>query len=155
MAGAFSRDPIGGAARGGTPAGPGWRHALKTYIIGIAAAATLAISLPVASMAQETSTYASQERTDGVRMAWPLDRREDWLESRIQRAADHGSLSGNEEERGRNELHAIRVEQARLLERDGGALTEADSSYLAHRIDELNGTLRWTGENPPPPWSFR
>ena len=94
-----------------------------------------------------------RDHVDGGAGGWSLDRREQWVAQRIQRAADHGRLSGNEDRRGRAELGAIGVEQARLLAQDGGALSEPDRVYLAQRIDELNRTLRWQGENPPPPWS--
>ena len=97
------------------------------------------------------------ERADGAAATadWTLERRERWIGERIQRASDDGRLSGNEEQRGRAELDAIRSEQSRLLARDGGALSEADSAYLEQRIDELNRTLRWEGENRPPPWALR
>jgi hypothetical protein len=132
---------------------------LKTFILVVAAAASVGLSLPAIALAQDApAAYpdapGAHEMRDRPSEAWPLDRREDWLASRIDRAMDHGRLSGNEEQRGRSELDAIRSEQARLVARDGGALTETDRSYLAHRIDELNGTLRWTGENPPPPWVY-
>lgn len=83
---------------------------------------------------------------------WSLERREQWMESRIQRAMSDGRLSGAENERAQAELGAIRDEQARLLARDGGALSDPDSTYLANRIDELNRTLHWTGPNMPTPW---
>jgi hypothetical protein len=97
------------------------------------------------------------DRADSVAVMpdWTLERREQWIGERIQRATDDGRLSGNEEQRGRTELDAIRSEQSRLLTRDGGALSEADSGYLEQRIDELNRTLRWQGENRPPPWALR
>jgi hypothetical protein len=84
---------------------------------------------------------------------WTLAQREDWLQGRIDRAVDEHRLSGNEVARGETELRAIRAQQARLLAQDGGMLSEPDRSYLVHRIDELNQTLRWEGRNPPPPWS--
>lgn len=87
--------------------------------------------------------------------AWSLDRRETWMGERIRRASEAGRLSGDEDGRGRTELLAIRSERARLTARDGGALSEADRAYLARRIDELNNTLRWQGENPPAPWQAR
>jgi hypothetical protein len=132
-----------------------------------AAAAALSISLPTLGQAQDAPRpygdappppplgYSPEhmDRMDHGGGEWSLDRREQWLEGRIERASDHGALSGNEERRGRTELDAIRGEQARLRARDGDQLSAADHSYIAHRIDELNGTLRWEGRNPPPPWS--
>jgi hypothetical protein len=84
---------------------------------------------------------------------WTLDHREQWLQDRIDHGVARGSLDGREVARGQQELGAIRTEQARLTERDGGALSPEDRSYLQSRIDQLNQTLRWSGRNPPPPWS--
>jgi hypothetical protein len=131
-----------------------------------AAAASFSAALPIVALAQDAPAphadapppplgYSPEhmDRMDHGGGEWSLDRREQWLEGRIERASDHGALSGNEERRGRTELDAIRGEQARLRARDGDQLSAADHSYIAHRIDELNGTLRWEGRNPPPPWS--
>lgn len=85
-------------------------------------------------------------------LAWSLDQREHWLADRIDRGMDEHHLSGREVERGRQELSAIRAEQMHMTQRDGGALSETDHSYLAHRLDELNTTLKWEGANPPSPW---
>jgi hypothetical protein len=84
---------------------------------------------------------------------WTLDHREQWLQDRIDHGVARGSLDGREVARGQQELGAIRTEQARLTERDGGALSPEDRSYLQSRIDQLNQTLRWSGRNPPPPWT--
>ena len=86
-------------------------------------------------------------------VGWTLDQRENWLQGRIDHGIDDHRLSGQEVARGQQELVAIRSQQARLLEQDGGMLSQPDRSYLIHRIDELNQTLRWEGRNPPPPWS--
>jgi hypothetical protein len=86
-------------------------------------------------------------------VAWSLDQREDWLQGRIDRGVDDHRLSGREVARGQQELQAIRAEQARLVARDGGALSPEDRSYLVSRLDQLNQTLRWEGRNPPPPWA--
>lgn len=83
---------------------------------------------------------------------WPLDERIGWLAARIDAGAHDGFLSGNEIHRGHDEIAAIRAEEDRLRQRDGGQLSPEDRSYLLHRVDELNQTLRWTGHNPPPPW---
>ena len=134
---------------------------MKTLLLAAAAAATLGLSLP--ALAQDTpppypdtapsgDMHDHMDRMDRPTGEWSLDRREEWLAGRIDRASDHGRLSGNEEQRGRAELDAIRAEHARLRERDGGQLSPPDRIYVAHRIDELNRTLRWEGENPPPPW---
>jgi hypothetical protein len=85
--------------------------------------------------------------------AWNLDQREQWLSDRITHGMDEHHLSGREVARGVQELSAIRAQQTHLMERDGGQLSDTDRSYLVHRLDELNQTLRWEGRNPPPPWA--
>jgi hypothetical protein len=94
------------------------------------------------------------DRMDHRGGEWPLDRRIDWLSRRIDRASEAGWLSGNEIGRGQTELEAIKREEARLLDRDGGQLSPEDRTYLIRRVDELNRTLRWSGDNPPPPWAM-
>ena len=84
---------------------------------------------------------------------WTLDEREQWLQGRIDRGVDEHRLSGHEVVRGQGELQAIRKEQASLTERDGGALSPEDRTYLVGRLDQLNQTLKWEGRNPPPPWA--
>jgi len=142
---------------------------MKRYIVAAAMAGSIGLSLPAVALAQDVpppypdnappgdmhDRAGPMDRVDRPGGDWSLDRREQWLDGRIERAVQHGRLSGNEERRGRGELDAIRTEQDHLTARDGGALSEADRSYVAHRIDELNGALRWEGENPPPPWSYR
>ena len=86
-------------------------------------------------------------------VAWTLSAREDWLQMRIDHGVDTHRLSGNEVARGQNELQAIRAEQVRLVQQDGGSLSEPDRTYLIHRIDQLNETLKWEGANPPAPWA--
>jgi hypothetical protein len=105
---------------------------------------------PSAEMPGSAGMMEHADRPDG---GWSLDRREEWLHAHIDRASERGRLSGNEEERGRGELEAIRAEEAKLRDRDGGRLSPEDRTYVANRIDNLARTLRWQGENPPPPWS--
>jgi hypothetical protein len=145
---------------------------MKILVV-VASAAALFAAQPLSALAQEPAGAAMSPgppadgpMTDGPMTDrpmregaqpgsahWSLHRREEWLQGRIDRATDRGWLSGNEISRGRTELQAIRSEQASLLARDGGALSPTDRRYLAQRINELNATLRWQGENPPPPWS--
>jgi hypothetical protein len=120
--------------------------------IGATAAAPAMAQEPRPPYPDSASGAPMPDRMDRPTSDWPLSRREEWLAGRIDRASERGRLSGNEEQRGRTELEAIRNEQDRLRERDGGRLSPADHTYVARRIDELNATLRWEGENPPPPW---
>jgi hypothetical protein len=127
--------------------------ALKRLFLTAVSIASLAGSIPAAALAQdETPAMHGSGPSAGPGAEWPLERRLDWLARRIDHATDNGSLSGNEIGRGRGELNAIQREVARLRERDGGQLSPEDRTYLYQRVDELNRTLRWSGDNPPPPW---
>jgi hypothetical protein len=148
---------------------------LKRLFLAAVSIASLAGTIPAAALAQdEAPAYRDtppppppgdrMDQTDRDHMdryqtarpggEWPLERRIDWLARRIDRAADAGWLSGNEIARGQSELNAIRREEDRLRDRDGGQLSPEDRTYLAQRINELNRTLRWSGDNPPPPWAM-
>lgn len=126
---------------------------LKRLFLTAVSIASLAGAIPAAALAQdEAPAYHDAGPNAGPGQEWPLERRIDWLARRIDRAADSGFLSGNEIGRGRSELAALQQEEARLRARDGGQLSPEDRTYLMQRVDELNRTLRWSGNNPPPPW---
>ena len=108
------------------------------------------VAVPVAVAVVETVPAAPPPPP--APLAWTLDQREDWLQGRIDRGVNDHHLSGHEATRGQGELHAIRVEQAQLTARDGGALSQTDHSYLADRLNQLNQTLKWEGRNPAAPW---
>jgi hypothetical protein len=127
--------------------------ALKRLILAAVSTAALAGAIPAAALAQDETPAAREAGpSTGPGAEWPLERRMDWLARRIDHATDNGWLSGNEIGRGRSELVAIKQEEDRLRARDGGQLSPEDRTYLYHRIDELNRTLKWSGGNPPPPW---
>jgi hypothetical protein len=143
---------------------------LKRLFLAAVSIASLVGTIPAAALAQDEAPPSYRDTPPppppGDRMdqmdrgraerpggEWPLERRIDWLARRIDRAADAGWLSGNEIARGQSELNGIRHEEDRLRERDGGQLSPEDRTYLVQRLDELNRTLRWSGDNPPPPWA--
>ncbi len=138
---------------------------MKRFLIAAAVAAGLGGAIAAPAFAQDMATPypdrpppgadrpESMEHMDRPDGDWSLGRREAWLEARIDRGSERGRLSGNEEQRGRAELESIRTEEAKLRDRDGGRLSPEDRTYVANRIDGLYRTLRWQGDNPPPPWS--
>ncbi len=142
---------------------------MKTFLIAAAMACGFGGALAAPSFAQDMPPPYSggppsaegppgmdrMDRMDRSEGEWSLQRREAWLQTRIDRSSERGGLSGNEEERGRAELQSIRAEEAKLRDRDGGRLSPEDRTYVASRIDGLNRTLRWQGDNPPPPWAER
>jgi hypothetical protein len=126
---------------------------VKRLFLAAISVVSLAGAIPAAALAQDEAPAMREEGPHaGPGREWPLERRMDWLARRIDRASESGFLSGNEIGRGRSELEAIRREEDRLRDRDGGQLSPEDRTYLVQRVDELNRTLRWSGDNPPPPW---
>ena len=75
--------------------------------------------------------------------------REDWLDDRIHRGIDAGTLDRNEAGRAMQGLRSIRVEDQRLRRRDGGRLNGRDQGYLQMRLDNLSQQIRWANETGP------
>ena len=121
-------------------------------ILAAASAALVSVSIPLTASAQDDAPPYPPMPMAPASVNWSLIQREQWMEDRIQNSAARGWLSGNEIGRGQSEMRSIRSEHLRLKARDGGALSPADRLYIAQRINELNATLQWQGDNPTPPW---
>ena len=67
--------------------------------------------------------------------------REAWLEQRIVRSRNNGSLSRREAQTAMNTLEDIKREERRAY-RDG-RLTDREQYALMSRLDDLNGQIRW------------
>jgi hypothetical protein len=78
---------------------------------------------------------------------WDLDRRIDWLQDRITRGRDDGSLSPEEAGRVQHRLNDIRHDMHRMRDRDGGYLTPHDRDVLDERLDRLNDEIHWLRHN--------
>jgi hypothetical protein len=68
--------------------------------------------------------------------------RTDWLERRIVRSRNNGSLSRREAQRAMDTLQDIRREERRAY-RDDGRLSNREQYALMARLDDLNGQIRW------------
>jgi hypothetical protein len=75
--------------------------------------------------------------------------REDWLEQRIQRGIDQGTLDRREARRATDMLRDLRTTEQRLRRRDGGRLTDRDSAYMQVRLDNLSQQIRWLNQTGP------
>ena len=78
--------------------------------------------------------------------AWSLERREQWLQQRLDQVQSGGTVPADQVAQGRAKLDAIRGEQVRLTAQHGG-LTQTDHIYLNGRLDQLNASL-----GGPAPW---
>jgi len=78
---------------------------------------------------------------------WDLNRRLDWLQQRIDRGRDDGSLDRREARRVQRELVDIRRQEDMLRDRGGGRLAERDRDMLQARLDRLSDQIRWARNN--------
>lgn len=78
---------------------------------------------------------------------WDLHRRIDWMQHRIDRGRQDGSLDRREAFRVQRELQRIRMDEDRMRDRHGGRLWDRDRMYLQQRLDRLNDQIRWLRHN--------
>ena len=83
---------------------------------------------------------------------WTLERRESWLQERLDRAASNGDLTAHDAGRAQKDLEKIMSLQDKMIRDDGGALRPSDRRELEGRLDQLDGTLRWARNEDAPPW---
>jgi len=85
---------------------------------------------------------------------WSLERREGWLQERIDRGRADGSLSRREAYRAQTGLNNIKADHARMMRRSYGRLRESDRAILQDRLDRLSAAMRWARQNDEtaPPW---
>jgi hypothetical protein len=67
----------------------------------------------------------------------------DWMQARIDRSRDNGSLDPRQVSYAQHELSDIRRMTQDLRARDGGDLSEADRGYIQGRLNHLGENLRW------------
>ncbi len=69
--------------------------------------------------------------------------RTDFLQQRIDRSVQNGQIGRRESANAYADLRDIRRQEARLRERDGGRLNEADRAYLQDRLDRAFRNLHF------------
>jgi hypothetical protein len=72
-----------------------------------------------------------------------VEQRIDWMQQRIDRNRDAGSLDPRQVGYAQHDLNDIRRMDSDLRTRDGGQLNEADRGYLQSRLDSLGQNLHW------------
>lgn len=81
---------------------------------------------------------------------WSLERREAWMQQRIDRARSDGSLTRRDVRRAQMALNGIMVRQHRMM-RDG-RLDGSERQELEGRLDQLRETLHWANREDAAPW---
>lgn len=81
---------------------------------------------------------------------WSLERREAWMQQRLDRARSDHSLTRHDIKRAQNTLNGIRARQNRMM-RDG-RLDGEERRELEGRLDQLRDTLHWATREDAAPW---
>jgi hypothetical protein len=85
--------------------------------------------------------------------AWDIDQRIHWIQDRIVRGRDDGSLDGREFVRVQHELDSIKNEDRDDRYRNGGRLDEPTRHSLEERLNRLNDQIHWIHvRNEARPW---
>jgi hypothetical protein len=82
---------------------------------------------------------------------WTLERRESWIQERIDRGRSDGTLSRHEAFRAQAALNDIRATQARMMRHGRGRLGDSDRFYLEGRLSRLRDSIR-SARDEVPPW---
>jgi uncharacterized protein YcfJ len=96
-------------------------------------------------VATDASRYGYNASYGGNDAPRDLRARYDWLEERVRRGRDDGSLSRNEANRALTDISNVRREERRLTRR--GRLSERDMAYLQSRLDTVSSEIRWSRRN--------
>jgi hypothetical protein len=79
--------------------------------------------------------------------AWDINRRIEWLQHRIDRGRDDGSLDRQEAWRVQGRLDEIGRDARRMRRQNGGWLRGDQRDMLNARLDRLNDRIRWLRHN--------
>jgi hypothetical protein len=113
---------------------------MRRTLLLFAAAAALAAPVAASAQAWDSATFWH----DAPPAAWD---RIDFLQHRIDRGREDGSLNRHEAIRAEADLHQIHDMAAQMRDRDGGTLNATDESYIQGRLDNLGRQIRWDRHN--------
>lgn len=121
---------------------------MKKTCLTVLAATTLACACAAPALAQPYGPGPGGYQHNGYQAgAWTIDRRLDWLQERIRRGREDGSLDWREFRRVDRKLDHIRRDYRREVYRDGGRLGDRDRAEFAARLDRLSDQIRWLRHN--------
>lgn len=114
----------------------------KTLLAAFAALTTAAFVAP--AIAQP---YGPPPPPYGRPGGWDIAGRIHWIQDRILRGRDDGSLDRREFDRVQRELNSIRHEDENFRRFHGGHLDEGVRINLEARLDHLNDQIHWMREH--------
>ena len=110
---------------------------MKPFITAALGVLTLAVAVP--ALAQDWG----RDRASG----WDIDRREAWLDQRIERGREDGSLDKKEAHKVHDKVREIRELEGRMRGREGGSLIDRDRMVLEMKLDDVSRQIHWMREN--------
>ncbi len=121
---------------------------LVTLAILAASGAILAAAPTLAQPGDYRDYGGRHERGRGEeRGGYDLQGRIDWMQRRIDRGRDDGSLDRREAYRAQARLDDISRDVRRAERRNGGYLPPDQRAFLQARLDQLNDRLHWLRHN--------
>ena len=118
----------------------------RTVLAAIVVSALAAAAAPVLAQPYGPDRDHREFRPDAPG-GWDINRRLDWMEQRLNRGRDDGSLDRREFERAWRDLQSIRSQERDMLRRGYGHLDGRDRDVLLERLDRLNDSVRWMRRN--------
>ena len=122
---------------------------MKTSMLLAAGAAAFLMTGASVALAQDLAPGASPRVDSVVRSNsgnWTLKQREEWLNSRIDKARDGHDLDGREADRVHHELDRIRDDENHMRDRHDGQLTDNETATLEARLDDMASKIQWAHE---------
>jgi hypothetical protein len=117
---------------------------MKRILASAALAASLLTAAPLAAQPYGNGWNSGEFWRGAPSDPW---QRIDYLQQRIDRGVQDGSLDRREAMRAQSELRQIRQEAWQMRRRGGGAVRGSDAVALQARLDGLSSRLRWMRQN--------
>lgn len=135
---------------------------MKRFLIAAAALSALAMAQSPAFAQYDQNDHDrydhdryDHDRGDDEGDRWNVDQRITWVEDRIARAQEDGSIRRDVAWRARNQLEDVRRDEERIRYRDGGRLPESARDSLLARVDAIGRSVRWQDQEWRTPWNDR
>ncbi len=126
---------------------------MKTILLAATAAVGLMAGFSAPAMAQPYGPPGFDRPGDERPGGWDIARRVHWLQERINRGRDDGSLDRREFYRVNRQLNAVRGEDEAFRRHHGGRLDERVRVDLEARLDHIGDEIHWLREhNERRPW---
>ena len=116
-------------------------------LFAVASAASLLAFTPMGAAFAQDDAATPPPAVSREAGNWTLKQREDWLDSRINKAHDDHSIDDHEADRIHHELDHIRHEEGDFRGHQGGQLTNNETTELEARLDQVAATIHWLHDN--------